>query len=128
MPYIDIYSFVCYICCAQARLLSAEYKALSPSERAVWEQASTGDRARYNKEMLSYLPPAPVSNDGNGSDTSDVEDAAATIEAKKMPANDSEDESDEEAVIEGLEPKKKKKKKGSCHYSLEYDVQCLPCL
>ena len=38
-------------------MLSAEYKALSPEEKAQWQKISAQDRARFNREMLSYVPP-----------------------------------------------------------------------
>ena len=40
----------------QARLLSAEYKNLSPEDQAPWQKASVEDKARYDNEMESYVP------------------------------------------------------------------------
>ena len=38
-------------------MLSAEYKALSKKDAKVWIKLASDDRARYKKEMLSYVPP-----------------------------------------------------------------------
>ena len=40
-------------------MLSAEYKALSKKDAKVWIKLALDDRARYKKEMLSYVPPPP---------------------------------------------------------------------
>lgn len=42
-----------------ARMLSADYKALSKKDSKVWIKLALDDRARYKKEMLSYVPPPP---------------------------------------------------------------------
>ena len=42
---------------SQGRLLSAEYKILSPEDSAVWQKASADDRERYNLQMATYMPP-----------------------------------------------------------------------
>jgi len=54
-----IYSYYYFICkqCIKARMLSAEYKALSKKDAKVWIKLASDDRARYKKEMLSYVPP-----------------------------------------------------------------------
>ena len=36
-------------------MLSAEYKALSKKDAKVWIKLASDDRARYKKEMLSYV-------------------------------------------------------------------------
>ena len=38
-------------------MLSKEYKALSKKDAKVWIKLALDDRARYKKEMLSYVPP-----------------------------------------------------------------------
>ncbi|KAL7542652.1 hypothetical protein ACHAWF_007222 [Thalassiosira exigua] len=47
-----------------ARLLSAEYKNLSPRDKELWTKASEEDRARYDREMLAYAPPSPAASAG----------------------------------------------------------------
>lgn len=39
------------------RLLSAEYKNLSPEDSAFWQKAAADDKARYNLQMTTYVPP-----------------------------------------------------------------------
>lgn len=64
----------------QARVLSAEYRALAPEDRAVWEQAHEDDKARYEREMLSYVPPPQISpSDGDES----ASGAEGAVQAKK---------------------------------------------
>ncbi|KAL3785754.1 hypothetical protein ACHAW5_003596 [Stephanodiscus triporus] len=76
-----------------ARLLSAEYSSLPPEDAAIWQKASVDDRVRYNREMLSYVPPAQVSGDG-GDATADRSDddsivaddeAVAVVESRPAP-------------------------------------------
>merc|ERR1739844_121019 len=45
-----------------ARLLSEEYKALTPKELKKWEKLAEKDKERYKKEMESYVPPSEDSD------------------------------------------------------------------
>lgn len=37
-----------------ARIISAQFKALDPKERAVWDQKAVADKERYQQEMAEY--------------------------------------------------------------------------
>ena len=37
--------------------MSAQYKALSEKERKKWEKEAVADKARYQEDMKSYVPP-----------------------------------------------------------------------
>ena len=49
---------------AQAQILSVEFKEISPSERAKWDQKALEDKERYAREMEDYVPPSDVEEDG----------------------------------------------------------------
>jgi hypothetical protein len=94
----------------KARLLSAEYSSLPLEDAAIWQKASVDDRVRYNREMLSYVPPAQVSGDG-GDATADRSDDDSIV-------------ADDEAVAVESRPAPKKPKKGErCHWFLFWEVE-----
>merc|ERR1719198_269914 len=47
-----------------ARLVSAEFKSLSPEEKRVYEEKAKKDKERYKKEMENYVPPDDSDEDG----------------------------------------------------------------
>ena len=62
-----------------ARLISANFKALSDEERAKWDRKAAADKERYTEEMSNYdAPPADDDDDDN-------DDAPSTKKAKKDP-------------------------------------------
>mmetsp|Transcript_24394 Transcript_24394/g.30019 ORF Transcript_24394/g.30019 Transcript_24394/m.30019 type:complete len:194 (+) Transcript_24394:156-737(+) len=40
-----------------AQLLSVEFKSITPTERAKWDKKAGEDKARYEREMSTYVPP-----------------------------------------------------------------------
>merc|ERR1740124_2041486 len=48
-----------------SKYTSHMYKALTPDEKAVWEQKSLKDKARYQIEMSQYIPPPGHDAKGN---------------------------------------------------------------
>ncbi|KAL9188412.1 hypothetical protein ACHAXT_006790 [Thalassiosira profunda] len=64
-----------------ARLMSAEYKALSTEDMAAWKQASADDKKRFELEMLTYVP--PVSGQSDGSEVGGAEEEGVVVEAPK---------------------------------------------
>ena len=42
----------------QMRLLMAQYSELPDEERDLWERAQANEKARYEREMLAYVPPS----------------------------------------------------------------------
>lgn len=100
-------------------MLSAEYKALSPEEKAQWQKLSAQDRARFNREMLSYVPPPPSPpvpsirpaqvSGGNGT-TGDASDVSGGEDAEPVAV----------VVQAHTKAKKTKKKKGMCLYIGKY--------
>jgi len=50
-----------------AKILSAQFKEISESERAEWDRKASLDRERYQREMVDYVPPEDDSDeDGFG--------------------------------------------------------------
>jgi len=86
-----------------ARLLSAEYRALDPEDRAVWEKAHVADRTRYEHEMLSYVPPSQITPNDDDSTEYGVEE---TVIRRPMA-----EELEAEALVAGRPQAKKLKKK-----------------
>jgi len=41
-----------------AKLLSVEYKELTPDEKSKWDKLAAEDKKRYDAEMADYVPPA----------------------------------------------------------------------
>ena len=103
-------------------MLSAEYKALSPEEKAQWQKLSAQDRARFNREMLSYVPPPPspptpsirpaqvsggnAATSASSSTTGDASDVSGGEDAEPVAV----------VVQAHTKAKKTKKKKGVCLY------------
>jgi len=48
-----------------AKLLSAEFKEISDSERERWNQLAAEDKERYQREMESYEPPSDLESDSD---------------------------------------------------------------
>ena len=42
----------------QAKLLSTEFKAITPEEREKWDKLAAEDKERYQLEMETYEPPS----------------------------------------------------------------------
>ena len=51
------------LCNSKNRLLSAQYKALDDEDKAHWKNIATDQKARYLREMISYVPPADEMDD-----------------------------------------------------------------
>ncbi|KAL7546124.1 hypothetical protein ACHAWF_009464 [Thalassiosira exigua] len=51
-----------------AKLLSAEFKSIGPSERARWDHLAAQDKERYLREMEDYEPPTEESDSDSDSD------------------------------------------------------------
>ena len=49
-------------CPPQAKLLSAEFKALSEDDKAEWNEKADADKQRYLHEMENYVPPSDNSD------------------------------------------------------------------
>lgn len=49
-----------------AHILSAQYKALSDKQKKKWEKKAEEDKARYMKEMETYVPPDDSDSDDGG--------------------------------------------------------------
>lgn len=47
-----------------ARIISEQFKSLSPEEKKVWEKKAEKDKQRYEKEMRQYVAPDDDSDDG----------------------------------------------------------------
>jgi len=50
----------------QAKLVSEEFKALPEKEKSKWEKKAKQDKARYDAEMVNYVPPDEESDEGGG--------------------------------------------------------------
>ncbi|KAL7531628.1 hypothetical protein ACHAXR_009214 [Thalassiosira sp. AJA248-18] len=48
-----------------AKLLSVEFKAISASERAKWDELAVEDKERYQREMEDYEPPSESDSDSD---------------------------------------------------------------
>jgi hypothetical protein len=48
-----------------AKYTSAMYKCLTPEEKATWEARAAQDKARFDAEMASYVPPPGHDSQGN---------------------------------------------------------------
>lgn len=48
----------------QARILSAQYKALNEKERKKWDKKAEKDKIRYQEEMKHYIPPDDLEEGG----------------------------------------------------------------
>mmetsp|Transcript_41747 Transcript_41747/g.87604 ORF Transcript_41747/g.87604 Transcript_41747/m.87604 type:complete len:207 (+) Transcript_41747:284-904(+) len=66
-----------------AKLLSAEFKEISESERARWDQLAVEDKERYQREMEDYEPPSADSD--SDSDDSDAPKKRKKKKKKKDP-------------------------------------------
>ena len=110
----------------KARLLSAEYSSLPPEGVATWQRASADDRARYNREMESYVPP-----DASDDDVSTV--VAAVAADKSRPASSKRSQKGEEGhVVIGFSFLFGTKLYSQCLFRyiprLRCDlISCLPC-
>ena len=93
-----------------ARLLSAEYSALSDNHKALWKKASDNNRLRFKREIQDYTPPPPMdhSNAVVGISTTQV---VTSGESAKYASGDSYD--DDSMVDEVRAPEEKKAKKGT---------------
>ena len=52
--------------------MSAEFKQISESERAKWDQLAAEDKERYQRAMESYEPPSDLEDSDSDSDDSDA--------------------------------------------------------
>ena len=48
-----------------AKFLSTEFKAISESEKARWDELAAQDKERYQREMESYEPPSDLESDSD---------------------------------------------------------------
>jgi len=48
-----------------AKLLSTEFKAVSPYEKTKWDQLAAEDKERYQREMEDYEPPSESDSDSD---------------------------------------------------------------
>jgi len=67
-----------------AKLASAEFKELSETDRARWDQLAAEDKERYNREMETYEPPSDLEDSDSDSD-SDAPKKKKKKKAKKDP-------------------------------------------
>ena len=88
-----------------ARLLSAEYTALSHNQKAVWIKLSEDDRLRFKREMLSYTPPPPTMDLNNAI----VGSSTAHVGTSRESAEYSGDDSMVDKEVHAPEAKKAKK-------------------
>ena len=51
------------LCNSKNRLLSAQYKALDDEDKAYWQIIAADQKARYLREMRSYVPSADKMDD-----------------------------------------------------------------
>ena len=68
---------------AQAKILSVEFKAISASERARWDQLAIEDKDRYQHAMESYDPPTASEPDSDSD--SDAPKKKKKAKKKKDP-------------------------------------------
>jgi hypothetical protein len=68
---------------AQAKILSVEFKAISASERARWDQLTIEDKERYQRAMESYDPPTASEPDSDSD--SDAPKKKKKAKKKKDP-------------------------------------------
>eukprot|EP00587_Corethron_hystrix_P011508 CAMPEP_0113331096 /NCGR_PEP_ID=MMETSP0010_2-20120614/22257_1 /TAXON_ID=216773 ORGANISM="Corethron hystrix, Strain 308" /NCGR_SAMPLE_ID=MMETSP0010_2 /ASSEMBLY_ACC=CAM_ASM_000155 /LENGTH=98 /DNA_ID=CAMNT_0000194241 /DNA_START=150 /DNA_END=443 /DNA_ORIENTATION=+ /assembly_acc=CAM_ASM_000155 len=51
-----------------AKLVSEEFKAITSEEMKSWQAKADKDKARYLKEMETYVPPSPSEDSDSDSD------------------------------------------------------------
>lgn len=48
-----------------AKILSAEFKQITPSQKAKWDELAAEDKERYQREMEDYEPPSDTDDDSD---------------------------------------------------------------
>ena len=88
--------------------MSAEFKALSETDRANWDQLAAEDSERYHREMESYVPPKEDKKQ-DGQLKTEGEDDSDEEKEKKMPVKRVR-RKPPKGIEEGAEPPAKKVK------------------
>lgn len=78
-----------------AKILGAKWKELTESEKAPFEELASKDKARYIREMESYVPNSKSNLDKKSPTTSKKINVASNVVSKiseEMVVSDSDDE------------------------------------